>query len=52
MEFVHKGENKVRFNPLKETRQADIDWFHELFKRRVDITVEHVFSRESSRVFN
>ena len=52
MEFVHKGENKMRFNPTKETKQADIDWFHELFKRRVDITVEQVFQVETSRLMS
>ena len=52
MEFVHKGENKMRFNPTKETKQVDIEWFHELFKRRVDITIEQVFKVETSRLMS
>ena len=50
-EIVHKGENKIRFDPFKETKQQDIEWFHDIFKRKVDMVCEHAFKVEGNRVF-
>ena len=52
LEFVHKGENKVRFNPLKETKQEDIEWFNSLFQQKVDMVIDQTIATREDKLFS
>ena len=38
----------MRFNPLKETKEKDIEWFHKIFKRRVEMCVDNVLKEKEN----
>ena len=49
-EYVTKGENKVRFNPFKEKREADREWVLNLFNHDVDYIVDRIVQTRKEKL--
>ena len=40
----------MRFNPMKDVKQKDIEWFHDLFKPKVDMVVKHAIDARKDKL--
>ena len=43
--YVHHGENKVRFNKLKELRDQDVEWLLNIQNKRVSHILDYTFEK-------
>ena len=50
VQYVHHGENKVRFNQFQPLKQGDVDWIKDIYNQRIAYIVDNLMETRKDKI--